>query len=237
MKRKLISTVAALAMTASMSMPVFAATQQGQGGAPSAPPQQANSNTQNSEVPVVGNIGRWKNGNTDINNPNNPNSGSQGEHTEVQKPGNVTDINVTVPTSMTFDVVTNTTDNNPVLASGEYTITNNGTKPVTMEGTYTGGNTGDITLVNIADVTAKSQDNKIELGLSLDTTTGTKFISNVKNGAQSSPIDIANGSNTILKFNSTDKGMSDVKQEAFDGTFKNEKKVTTGTLTLTFTQP
>ncbi|MDU7439608.1 MAG: hypothetical protein E7L05_03320 [Clostridium sp.] len=104
MKRKLISTVAALAMTASMSMPVFAA--------------QTN-DTQTSDVPVVGNIGRWKDGKTDINNPKDPKSGDEGENGEVQKPNNLTDINVTVPTSMTFDVVTNTQNSEPAFASAK----------------------------------------------------------------------------------------------------------------------
>lgn len=220
MKRKLLSTVVALSMTASMTMPVFAAGQ---------------NDTQNSEVPVVGQIGRWKDGNTNITDPSNPNSGSQGENGEVNKPANVTDINVTVPTSMTFDVVTNTEDSNPTFASADYTVTNNGKTTISMQGQYNVTNAGDITLVNSDQVVAKAGDNKIELGLSLNAD-GTPFIGNVTNGASSTAAKELNaGAATTLKFDSTSQGMSDVKQEALAGAFKDQAKVTQGNLVLTFT--
>ena len=218
MKRKLLSTVVALSMTASMTMPVFAAAQ----------------DTQNSQVPVVGQIGRWKDGNTNITNPTDPNSGSQGENGEVQKPSNVTDINVTVPTSMTFDVVTNTNDSNPAFASADYTVTNNGATKVTMAGQYNVTKAGDITLVDTDQVVAKAGDGKIELGLSLNAD-GTPFIGNVTNGASSTATkELGSKASTTLKFDSTAKGMSDVKQEALAGAFKDQAKVTQGNLVLTF---
>ena len=220
MKRKLISTVAALAMTASMSMPVFAA--------------QTN-DTQTSDVPVVGNIGRWKDTNTNIKNPTNPDSGSKGENGEVQKPNNLTDINVTVPTSMTFDVVTNTKDSNPEFASADYMVTNNGATKVTMAGQYNVIKDGDITLVDTDRVVAKASDGKIELGLSLNAD-GTPFIGNVTNGASSTVNkELVSKASTTLRFNSTVKGMSDIKEEALAGAFKDQAKVTQGNLVLTFT--
>ena len=226
MKRKLISTVAALAMTASMSMPVFAATP---------------ANTQTSDVPVVGNIGRWKDSNTNIKDPTNTNSGSKGENGEVNTPDNLTDINVTVPTSMTFDVVTNTKDNNPVLASGAYQVTNNGQASVNMTGQYKVTADGGIDLVNVNSVTADGHDNKVELGLNLDygndaDNANREFIGNIKNMATSTaPITLTTNQSTTLKFSSNEQGMSDVKQENLAGTFKDQTKVTQGDLVLTFT--
>lgn len=221
MKRKLLTTVVALSMTASMTMPVFAAT---------------NANNQTSDVPVVGNIGRWKDGNTDIINPTDPDSGSEGENGEIDKPDNLTDINVTVPTSMTFDVVTNTKDANPVFASADYTVTNNGATDITMEGKYNVTNDGNITLVETSAVTAKGGDGKINLGLSLKAD-DKSFIENVKGGAVSNnSVNVTKqGGLTKLKFSSDSKGMSDIKQEALAGTFKDQAKVTQGNLVLTFT--
>ncbi|EPB8220947.1 hypothetical protein ACRTDB_003123 [Clostridium perfringens] len=220
MKRKLISTVAALAMTASMSMPVFAA--------------QTN-DTQTSDVPVVGNIGRWKDGKTDINNPKDINSGDEGENGEVQKPTNLTDINVTVPTSMTFDVVTNTKDSNPVFASAAYSVTNNGTNTITVEGEYNVTKAGNITLVDTDKVFAKAGDGKIDLGLSLNAD-GKPFIEKVINKARSSKsISLSAKNFTKLGFTSNEEGMADVKQEALAGTFADSNEVTQGNLVLTFT--
>ncbi|MFY8264484.1 hypothetical protein ACOT7R_16480 [Clostridium perfringens] len=224
MKRKFITSVFALTMTASMAMPVFAAT----------------SNNQSSEVPVVGRIGRWEDGNTNIENPTNPGSGSQGENGEINKPSNLTDINVTVPTSMTFDVVTNTTDHSPVFATAEYTVTNNGKKPIDMSGQYNVVSAGDINLVEKDAVNAKGGDGNINLALDLnygEPTANTPFIENVKNGSTSTQkVNINNGSSTKLKFNSDAAGMADIKQEALKGTFATETKTTTGNLVLTFEQ-
>ncbi|WP_283696787.1 hypothetical protein [Clostridium perfringens] len=66
--------------------------------------------TKTSNVPVTGKVGLWQDGNTDPSNPDKPGSGGQGEDNEINKPDEVTDINVTVPASMTFNVVTNTKD-------------------------------------------------------------------------------------------------------------------------------
>lgn len=223
--KKILSTIAALSMTASMTMPVFAA---------------PISNTQNSEVPVVGNIGRWKDNNTNITNPTAPDSGSKGENGEVQEPNNLTDINVTVPTSMTFDVVTNTIDSNPVLASGAYQVTNNGLANVNMSGNYNVTTPGGIDLVDINSVDANAHDSKIQLGLNLnygsDTNNTNKvFIENIKEGATSTQkVELNSQASTTLKFASTDKGLSDIKQEALAGTFANQTKVTQGNLVLTF---
>ena len=212
MKRKLLSTVVALSMTASMTMPVFAA-----------------QNSQTSKVPVVGNVGRW------IEGP----GGGEGEGGEVTPPPTLTDINVTIPTSMTFNVVTNTSDSNPALATAAYKVTNNGAKAVDMTGQYDVTNAGDITLVDINQVQAKGNDGKIELGLSLNTGDSNNvtnpFIANVKNGATSGQaVEINNSSSTYLKFDSNEKGMSDVKAEAQAGTFAKDTKTTTGNLVLTF---
>lgn len=223
MKRKLLSTVVALSITASMTMPVFAATQ----------------DTQTSKVPVVGKIGRWQAGTTNPTNPNN--TGGSGEHNEVNPPQNLTDINVTVPTSMTFDVITNTTDSNPELVTAEYKVTNNGGKAITMSGQYNVVDAGDITLVNSDQVTSKANDGAIQLGLSLNTgdtgAVNTPFIANVTNGSKSGQaVNINNGDSTYLKFASTEQGMSDVKAEAQSGAFKDAAKTTTGNLVLTFEQ-
>ncbi|XZM35291.1 hypothetical protein ACSXAY_17760 (plasmid) [Clostridium perfringens] len=224
MKRKLLSTVIAFAMTASITMPVFAA-----------------QNTQDATIPVTGKVGRWQSGPTDPNNPGGPGSGGQGQDGEINPPSNITDINVTVPTSMTFNVVTNTSNSNPELVTAEYTVTNNGAKAITMSGQYDVTNAGDITLVDTSAITSKGGDGKIELGLSLNSgTTGavnTPFIENVTNGASSGQaVDINNGDSTYLKFDSTAQGMSDVKAEALKGTFKNVTKTTTGNLVLTFSE-
>ncbi|WWU66671.1 hypothetical protein QJR26_18180 (plasmid) [Clostridium baratii] len=217
MNKKLLVTIVTLAITASTALPAFAAPQQ-----------------QTSEVPVVGKVGRWQDGNTDIENPSKPGSGGQGETGEVQKPSNVTDINVTIPTSMTFDVVTNTTDSEPVFASANYTVTNNGQDSINMTGTYNVTNPGGIELVDSDSIIAKGGDSKIQLGLSLNAD-GTTFIDNVKNSAaSSSPKTLAAKTSTQLNFNSNAQGMADIKKEALKGTFANDTKTTTGDLVLTF---
>ena len=194
-------------------------------------------NTQTSDVPVVGNIGRWKDANTNIKNPTNPDSGSKGENGEVIAPSNLSDINVTVPTSMTFDVVTNTNDSEPAFASAAYTVTNNGTNNITVAGKYEVKSTGDINLVDKANVDP-SGNGIINLSLDLnygDVTPNQAFITNVKNGAMSTnSISLDGNQNTKLEFTSDAEGMADVKQEALKGTFANSNKVTTGNLILTF---
>ncbi|MDH2472695.1 NPCBM/NEW2 domain-containing protein [Clostridium perfringens] len=194
-------------------------------------------NTQTSDVPVVGNIGRWKDANTNIKNPTNPDSGSKGENGEVIAPSNLSDINVTVPTSMTFDVVTNTNDSEPAFASAAYTVTNNRTNNITVAGKYEVKSTGDINLVDKANVDP-SGNGIINLSLDLnygDVTPNQAFITNVKNGAMSTnSISLDGNQNTKLEFTSDAEGMADVKQEALKGTFANSNKVTTGNLILTF---
>ncbi len=221
MKRKLLSTVVALSMTASMTMPVFAATQ----------------NDQTTEVPVIGKVGRWQPGITDPTDPNKP--GGEGENGEVKPPANITDINVTVPTSMTFNVVTNTTDTEPAFATAEYTITNNGAKPVSMTGQYNVTQAGDVTLV-ATDAISTNADGAIQLGLSLNSgdagAVTTPFIANVTDGATSGQaVEINDAGSKCLKFDSTAAGMSDVKAEAKAGNLK-DTKTTTGNLVLTFEQ-
>lgn len=218
MKRKLLSTVVALSMTASMTMPVFAASQ----------------NKQTSEVPVIGKVGRWNSGTTLPDGS----GGGNGENNEVTTPGNITDINVTIPTSMTFNVVTNTTDSDPDFVTAEYKVTNNGEKAVNMSGQYDVKNAGDIDLVD--QVTVNTTDSKVQLALSLNSgNTGavnTPFIDHVKNGSKSSNnVNIGNGQSTYLKFNSDDAGMADAKAEAKVGKLQNTK-TTTGNLVLTFEQ-
>ncbi|XZL83928.1 NPCBM/NEW2 domain-containing protein (plasmid) [Clostridium perfringens] len=190
--------------------------------------------TQTSDVPVVGNIGRWKDGKTDINNPKDPKSGDEGENGEVQKPNNLTDINVTVPTSMTFDVVTNTQNSEPAFASAKYSVINNGIKNINVKGEYSVTDAGNIELVDTAAVVAKAGDGKIELGLSLNAD-GTPFIENVKDKAMSNLITLNAMQSTELEFTSDAKGMSDIKEEALAGAFKDQAKVTQGNLVLTFT--
>ncbi|EPB8220824.1 NPCBM/NEW2 domain-containing protein [Clostridium perfringens] len=194
-------------------------------------------NTQTSDVPVVGNIGRWKDANTNIKNPTNPDSGSKDENGEVIAPSNLSDINVTVPTSMTFDVVTNTNDSEPAFASAAYTVTNNRTNNITVAGKYEVKSTGDINLVDKANVDP-SGNGIINLSLDLnygDVTPNQSFITNVKNGAMSTnSISLDGNQNTKLEFTSDAEGMADVKQEALKGTFANSNKVTTGNLILTF---
>ncbi|MCX0367365.1 NPCBM/NEW2 domain-containing protein [Clostridium perfringens] len=193
-----------------------------------------NNDTQTSDVPVVGNIGRWKDGKTDINNPKDPKSGDEGENSEVTKPKNLTDINVTVPTSMTFDVVTNTQNSEPAFASAKYPVINNGIKNINVKGEYSVTDAGNIELVDTAAVVAKAGDGKIELGLSLNAD-GTPFIENVKDKAMSTLITLNAMQSTELEFTSDAKGMADVKEEALAGAFKDQAKVTQGNLVLTFT--
>ncbi|XZI52955.1 hypothetical protein ACSXD3_16690 (plasmid) [Clostridium perfringens] len=197
--------------------------------------------TKTSNVPVTGKVGLWQDGNTDPSNPDKPGSGGQGEDNEINKPDEVTDINVTVPASMTFNVVTNTKDGNPVFASGAYNVTNNGSTKLTMQGEFTGGNSGEIQLVDKASVTP-AKDGVIKLAISLNEADGkdassvtTPFIEEVKNGARSNEIDLNATSSKTLKFASTQQGMTDVAKEASDGgALVNTTKSTQGTLTLTF---
>ena len=148
------------------------------------------------------------------------------------------DISVSVPTSMTFDVITNTIDGNPILASAEYQITNKSNFDVNVSGVYEESYTGDIKLVD--SVNKNNKDDLIELSLNLDygenkDNINEIFINNVKNLSKSyGDITIKNNNSIYLKFSSDELGMSDIKQEAMKGTFANSKKITKGKLILTF---
>lgn len=110
-----------------------------------------------------------------------------------------------------------------------------------MQGEFTGGNSGEIQLVDKASVTP-AKDGVIKLAISLNEADGkdassvtTPFIEEVKNGARSNEIDLNATSSKTLKFASTQQGMADVAKEASDGgALVNTTKSTQGTLTLTF---
>lgn len=222
MKKKLLSSVIALSMTASMAMPVFA----------------AGADTKTSEIPVVGNVGNWKAGDTNTDNPNDQNSGFGGDaDNPITPPTNITDISVSVPSSMTFDIVTNTTNSNPELKSADYKVTNNGTTTVKMSGTYNNDASFNNTfnLVDLANVN-KAADNNVNVAINL-TANGTSFIDNIKDSeTSSSDVTINAGDTTKLTFAAPDGGLADVKAEADKGYFKDHTLKSKGNLVLTFSK-
>lgn len=218
--KKIISLVAALSITASMAMPVFATEQ----------------NTQNSNVPVVGKVGRW-NGST--TNPDNPTGGGGGGEKpgEIPQPPNVSSINVSVPTSMTFNIVTNTTNGEPNCASGTYEIKNNGNVPVNVTGTYTDTSNDGITLVK--NVTPNVNDGQLQLALKLKSGTDTEnintdFMDIVNNEKSSQALQIERGGKKLLKFVADKAGMADIAKAADQGDFATTAKTMSGKLVLTF---
>lgn len=175
-------------------------------------------------------------GGTNITSPIEPNSGSQGE---VTKPNDLTDINVTIPSSMTFDVITNTDNNKPVLVSGVYNIQNNNNNTaVAVTGSYSVTDSGNINLVDKSAVNDNKSYGKVNLALNLKygtNETDQMFFENFKSGAISTnSINLNPGDSTKLKFTSDDEGMKDVKHEAEKGTFKDSKMAINGYFTLTF---
>lgn len=221
MKRKLMSGLLTVVIATTAVVPAFAAEEQ------------------SSSVPLIGKIGRWDGNPT---NPDDPNGGGGGggpvdptdpTNPVVPKPDNVTDINVTIPTAMTFSVVTNTTDKEPALASATYKIVNNGTDNLKLNVSSTVGDSNISFKDSDASVVAK-KDGKIDLALkmSLRNQAGTGEEAYVKTGDLISNFNIVGTESYFINFEKpSTKAFSDVKIEQL-----NDTKTTTGSFVLKFTK-
>lgn len=219
MKRKLISGLLTVAIVTTSVLPAFAADEQ------------------TSDIPVVGKIGIWNGSPTDPTDPNSGGGGGLPDPTDptnppINPPEGVTDINVTIPTAMTFNIVTNTKDKNPALASATYQIKNNASSDLKLDISSSVGDSV-VEFKDSVDGITKKRDGKIQLALGMsinDGTNGTDMV--VKNGDILSQYSIAGSKTYSVTFTKPGAGaFDDVKLEQLADT-----KTTNGTFTLKFTK-
>ncbi|EJT6665639.1 leucine-rich repeat domain-containing protein [Clostridium perfringens] len=147
----------------------------------------------------------------------------------------VSTIKVDLPTSMTFDVVTNTIDPKtgrlkPTFATADYTIKNRGKKPVTIIPSYSVTEQGGVDLVeNISDSDI-SKNNDVKIAVKLKNLSTNQDIMSVINNSTGTQFTVGAESNTQLRFEPGTNGMADVEKEQLSDT-----KSTLGKITFTIT--
>ncbi|WP_447410498.1 leucine-rich repeat domain-containing protein [Clostridium perfringens] len=147
----------------------------------------------------------------------------------------VSTIKVDLPTSMTFDVVTNTIDPKtgrlkPTFSTADYTIKNRGKKPVTIIPSYSVTEQGGVNLVkNISDSDI-SKNNDVKIAVKLKNLSTNQDIMSVINNSIGIQFTVGAESNTQLRFEPGTNGMADVEKEQLSDT-----KSTLGKITFTIT--
>lgn len=147
----------------------------------------------------------------------------------------VSTIKVDLPTSMTFDVVTNTIDTKtgrlkPTFATADYTIKNRGKKPVTITPSYSVTEQGGVDLVeNISDSDI-SKNNDVKIAVKLKNLSTNNDIMSVVNGKKGTTFNIGAEKSIQLRFEPGVNGMADAEKEQLSDT-----KSTLGKITFTIT--
>ncbi|XZL83985.1 leucine-rich repeat domain-containing protein (plasmid) [Clostridium perfringens] len=147
----------------------------------------------------------------------------------------VSTIKVDLPTSMTFDVVTNTIDTKtgrlkPTFATADYTIKNRGKKPVTIIPSYSVTEQGGVDLVeNISDSDI-SKNNDVKIAVKLKNLSTNNDIMSVVNGKKGTTFNIDAEKSIQLRFEPGVNGMADAEKEQLSDT-----KSTLGKITFTIT--
>ncbi len=140
----------------------------------------------------------------------------------------VSTINVDLPTSRTFNVVTNTVDSEPVFATVDYTINNRGKKPVNITPSYKVTTLGGVDLVESISKKDIVKDNNVKIAVKLRDITNNKDIMSVVNDAKGTAFTVGEESDTLLRFEPGTNGMTDAKKEQLSDT-----KTTSGKMTFT----
>ncbi|MDZ4994758.1 hypothetical protein GNF80_17655 [Clostridium perfringens] len=145
-------------------------------------------------------------------------------------------IKVDLPTSMTFNVVTNTVNPvtnhlEPTFVTSDYTIKNRGKNPVTITPSYSVTSQGGVDLVDSIDANDIAKDNNVKLAVKLKNLSTNKDIMSVVNNSTGTPFTVGEKSDTNLRFEPVTNGMADVAKEQLSDT-----KTTTGKITFTISK-
>ncbi len=140
----------------------------------------------------------------------------------------VSTIKVDLPTSMTFNVVTNTIDSEPVFATADHTINNRGKKPVNITPSYTVTSPSKIDLVESINDSEIAMDDNVKIAVKLKNLSTNEDILSVVNGKTGTQFSVGAESNVQLRFEPGTNGMADAKKEQLSDT-----KTTAGKMTFT----
>ncbi|EDT14801.1 leucine-rich repeat domain-containing protein [Clostridium perfringens] len=138
----------------------------------------------------------------------------------------VSTIKVDLPTSMTFNVVTNTVDSEPIFATADYTINNRGKKPVSITPSYTVTSPGGIDLVESISKKDISRDDNIKIAVKLKDLSTNEDILSVVNGKTGTQFSVEAESNIKLRLEPGTNGMADAKKEQLSDTKTTSGKMT-----------
>lgn len=146
-----------------------------------------------------------------------------------------TEINVSIPTSMVFDISYNKDTQKANFKSADYTITNNGDTAVDVTSKYDVTDANGVTLTTPDKV--KASDSNLELALSLNAgqteNPTTPWIQNVTDKSTGNAINVDSKGIEHMQFSATDQGLANITQHAKDGKLTSETDVK-GNLVLTF---
>lgn len=146
-----------------------------------------------------------------------------------------TEINVSIPTSMVFDIGYNKDTQKANFKSADYTITNNGDTAVDVTSQYDVVDESGVTLTTPDKVNPK--DSNLELALSLNAGEAanptTPWIQNVTDKSTGNTINVDSKATEHMQFSATDQGLANITQHAKDGKLTSETDVK-GNLVLTF---
>ncbi|XZM35294.1 leucine-rich repeat domain-containing protein (plasmid) [Clostridium perfringens] len=142
-------------------------------------------------------------------------------------------IKVDLPTSMTFNVVTNTVDPitnhlKPTFVTSDYSINNRGKKTLTITPRYSVINQGGIDLVESIGNNDISKDNNVKISVKLKNLSNNTNILSVVNKANGTQFTVSSDSEVKLRFEPGVNGMCDVEKENLSDT-----KTTTGRIRFT----
>ncbi|MBM7835486.1 hypothetical protein [Clostridium sardiniense] len=150
-------------------------------------------------------------------------------------PPTPSEINVSIPTSMAFDIGYNKDTQKANLKSADYIITNNGDTSVNVTSQYDVTDENGVTLTTPDKV--NPTDSNLELALSLNAGQAanptTPWIQNVTDKSTGDAISITSKATEHIQFSANDKDLANITQHAKDGKLTSETDVK-GNLVLTF---
>lgn len=145
------------------------------------------------------------------------------------------EINVSIPTSMAFDIGYDKYTQKSNLKSADYTITNNGNNAVSVTSQYDLINAGGVVLTTPDKV--NPTDSNLELALSLNAEKAanptTPWIQSVTDKAIGNAINIDSKATEHMQFATTEQGLANINQHAKDGKLSSKVDIK-GNLVLTF---
>ncbi|EGT3601632.1 leucine-rich repeat domain-containing protein [Clostridium perfringens] len=140
-------------------------------------------------------------------------------------------IKVELPTSMTFNVVTNTVNPltnylEPTFITSDYTIKNKGNRPVTITPSYSVTDQGGVDLIENLSDNDILKDNNVKLSVKLKLLSTNKYIMSVVNNSTGTSFNLEPYSSTKLRFEPGENGMADIEKEQLRDTQITKGKIT-----------